>query len=687
VDPEEITPGAAILNGHVDPSGNGDINECHFDYVTEEAFQATHYSDLSSGGTAPCEPPAPISAPADVTAALSGLHAATRYHVRLDAANAESAATAERTFETPAAVSLSTELASEVGSASATLNGTINPKGTELTECQFEWGETEDYGEVAPCEAPDAAEVGVGNAPVSVHADLAGLDPEATYHFRLVAANEFGIAQGADEFVGTLTVKPIIDSEGSSAVTQTAASLEAQINPNGSDTTCELEYGETESYGETAACSPADLGAGNSDQFASAEISALSPNTTYHYRFVATNSFGTREGSDRTLTTALPDPPSALTEGASVVTQTTAIVDGTINGQGAETKWLFNYGPTSGSGYPSQAPQSGGNAGFVSTDTPESVELTGLDPNTTYRYQMVDFNVGACFFTCPPTGPNTTFGQEETFTTLADPPLVFTGLSSGLSALGATVHGSITPQGDDTAYAVEYVSEAGYQEGAPDPYEAGSTTQVEGIGNATSAEAVAVVLSSLRPATTYHYRFAATNDGGTSSGDDQTFTTYGMAPGVETGAPSAVTANGAVLAGLVDPRGSATTYRFQYGTTGAYGANAPAPEADGGSGIASEEVSTALSGLLSGTSYHYRLVAINATGVSYGADRTFNTAAAVPTPVPAPHVPRAASATCRKGLVKKHGKCVKKPVGNHRKKAHNKRRHKRHAHNERKADR
>ncbi len=681
VDLAGITPGAATLNGHVDPAGNGEITECHFDYVTEEAFQATQYSDLSSGGTVPCEPAAPISSPTDVAAALSGLHAATKYHVRLDAANAQSAATPERTFETPPAVSLSTEPASAVGSASATLNGSVNPKGTELTECEFEWGETEAYGETAPCEAPDAAEVGAGNAPVSVHADIAGLNPEATYHFRLVAANEFGTTQGSDQSFATLTVKPIIDSENSSSIGQTAATLEAQINPNGSDTTCQFEYGETESYGETAACAPADLGAGNSDQAASAEITGLSPNTTYHFRVVATNFFGPREGSDQTFTTSPPNPPTASTEGASAITQVTATLNGTLNGQGSDARWYFRYveadryEPGAENPYAAGAIAPdlftglfAGDAGVVSTDTPESAQLTGLQPLTTYHYQFVVCNVRVLFGSCSPSS-NKALGADRTFTTVPLAPVVKTGLAFGIGPSAATVVGAVNPQGADTTYHVSYVDAADFQ--ASGYSNATNTTETD-AGQATSTEPLSVSLSGLAFGTIYHYRFVATNAGGTTFGEDQTVGTYGVAPALATGAAAGVGQTTAKLTGQLDPQGSDTTYRFEYGTTTNYGTITP--ETDAGSGNSVQSVSAGLSGLKAATTYHFRLVAGSDGGSTQGANHTFTTQPAPAVTPPPGEQP--APLICKKNFVKKHGKCVKKK---HHKKHTNKAHPKRHA--------
>ena len=89
-----------------------------------------------------------------------------------------------------------------------------------------------------------------------------------------------------------------------------------------------------------------------------------------------------------------------------------------------------------------------------------------------------------------------------------------------------------------------------------------------------------------------------------------------------TQAPGSVTETGATLNGGVNPNRLATTYHFEYGTTTLYEAQSPAVEAGAGSGSSTVAVSTALTGLIAGTTYHYRLVATNAAGPTLGSDHS-----------------------------------------------------------------
>jgi PKD repeat protein/lysophospholipase L1-like esterase len=95
----------------------------------------------------------------------------------------------------------------------------------------------------------------------------------------------------------------------------------------------------------------------------------------------------------------------------------------------------------------------------------------------------------------------------------------------------------------------------------------------------------------------------------------------GCPPLVTTLAATSVTATSATLNGNVNPEGSDTSYHFEYGPTASYGSQTPAAGVGSGSGFA--PVSAAVLGLSSGMTYHYRVVASNHAGTTYGGDQTF----------------------------------------------------------------
>lgn len=107
----------------------------------------------------------------------------------------------------------------------------------------------------------------------------------------------------------------------------------------------------------------------------------------------------------------------------------------------------------------------------------------------------------------------------------------------------------------------------------------------------------------------------------------------GNAPIATTTAATLVTATTATLNGTVNPNGLATTYYFQWGTTTSYGTNTTATSA--GSGTSALSFSEPISGLIAGTTYHFRIVATNADGTNYGSDMSFSPGLASVTTAPA----------------------------------------------------
>ncbi|MBK8090761.1 MAG: cadherin-like beta sandwich domain-containing protein [Verrucomicrobiaceae bacterium] len=96
------------------------------------------------------------------------------------------------------------------------------------------------------------------------------------------------------------------------------------------------------------------------------------------------------------------------------------------------------------------------------------------------------------------------------------------------------------------------------------------------------------------------------------------------APTATTLASTSVGTTTATLNATVNPNGSVTTALFQSGTSISYGTNSPitltAP-----SGVTAENVSLELTGLLPGTTYHFRVSASNLGGTDNGDDLTFTT--------------------------------------------------------------
>jgi hypothetical protein len=280
----------------------------------------------------------------------------TTYYYRIVAAN--KTGTSEGTvahFETAIAPETPEELEGEpTGPTTATLKGVLNPTtageaGTyefayqqSSSECRYvlsaeevksieaeiaeaySHNEREKAGEkeaelrkdrVKEAEnkytTPGSASGAPGQA---VEADVSGLLPGAEYTICLIAHNSVGeTAISAPVTFTTLPAAPKIVSESASGVTAREATLNAQIDSNGAETHYYFQYGTTESYGESTPLTKLD-GALVAADTATATVSGLQPNTTYHYRVVATNSQtpGGKSGEDMTFTT--PETPSTTAE-------------------------------------------------------------------------------------------------------------------------------------------------------------------------------------------------------------------------------------------------------------------------------------------------------------------------------------------------------------------------------------
>jgi subtilase family serine protease len=113
-----------------------------------------------------------------------------------------------------------------------------------------------------------------------------------------------GTPTGLVAFGGPAASKPTVLTGAATSVTSSSAVLGATVNPNGATVTaCTFEYGPTTSLGSSKPCS-ALPGSGTSPVAVSAAVSGLQSGTTYYFRIVATNVFGTRRGARKTFKTA-----------------------------------------------------------------------------------------------------------------------------------------------------------------------------------------------------------------------------------------------------------------------------------------------------------------------------------------------------------------------------------------------
>lgn len=290
--------------------------------------------------------------------------------------------------------------ADPVSQAAATLNATVNPGGDTVQDCRFEYGPTTSYGQSAQCtEYP-----GFGTESVPVSAEVSGLDPDTTYHYRVVATNGAGTAESDDEEFTTLVAKPSVSTGGTSGISSSTGTISGTVDPLGNPVSaCRFEYGPTSTYGSQAPC-PTDPGSGSGGVGESLVLSDLAPNTTYHYRLVAENAGGTSNGADASFKT-LPSAPGASTGNASGISSVAASLSGSVGPRGASTSYRFEYGTTPSYGQSSPV-------GDVSGDGSKGVgaSLGNLKPATTYHYRLIASNAGG-----------SAQGSDKTFTTQERP--------------------------------------------------------------------------------------------------------------------------------------------------------------------------------------------------------------------------------------------------------------------------
>ncbi len=295
------------------------------------------------------------------------------------------------------------------------------------------------------------------------------------------------------------------------------------------------------------------------------------------------------------------------THAATNVGDLSVTLNGVVNPGGVNNWVFFQYGTTTSYG---QAISAEPSSITGTANVTVSAVVTGLQPNTTYHFRL-----GA-----GPAGMPNVFGADMTFTTgpPATPPALGTPLTDNIYTTRARIECGVSGGSSVATVSVEYGTTTNY--GSVVTWQ-NSTVE---IGTSRGNN---LFISGLQPGTTYHYRFKAVNNEGTSYSPDASFTTLEV-PLLVTGAATSVTDLAAVLNGTINTMGGSYTISAQYGTTTAYG------QSRSGSHISSFmsivvpcEVNP--TNLLPATTYHYRLVATDIYNTSYyGQNASFTTAAA-----------------------------------------------------------
>jgi NHL repeat len=473
-----VTASEATLHGEVNPEEHKETS-CHFEYGTSEAY----------GASVPCQPELVGEGSTSLPEALaiSGLEANTEYHFRLVTKTAAGAVVngADQTFTTeqaPPSLFASSVLASGVTQNDVVFNAKINPQhpvGTHVFDAELETRSRYyfNYG-LAPFEDPVTCEPlvpyasapaiadeisghsiseEVAGVPVSLELDGASvvlhpgmesraLQPNTAYRFQAVVENvtenlntrtveQREVSCQPEATFITLPPDPLATSGVSSGVTQTAATLAGAVTPGStgpnSDTTWHFQYGIDTSYtGGNVPATPGDAGVGTSAVPVSSALVGLAPNTTYHYRLVASNANEdpvadpaaapqVADGADRTFTTLPSEPvlgqPSGLSE-------TGVTLNGSVDAGGHALEYVFQYGTTTAYGQRTSTEKEEAEGATLTPVIP--APITGLAPGT-YHYRLVAVGAGG-----------ESYSPDSTFTLYA-PALGQTGNPFGIGQSAA----------------------------------------------------------------------------------------------------------------------------------------------------------------------------------------------------------------------------------------------------------
>jgi hypothetical protein len=394
------------------------------------------------------------------------------------------------TFDGP---TVTTTAATSVGTVSATLNGTIDPDGVSSTY-HFEYGFDTSYGSQTAESDPLT-----GTGAVAATAPAAGLNPNTTYHFRIVGTNASGSITGNDQTFTTDPAPPVLDGSPAfaSAITTSGATLNATLNPNGSATSFHFEYGTDTTYGTSTAST--DAGAGVGDQPVTADLTGLTAGTTYHFRLVADNGTGgVQHGADAVFSTAPGTPPSA-----SDVSVFGATLNGVINPHGNGATYHFDYGTTTTYGRSTAETDSGSGSADLAVS-----QVTGrLVPDTTYHVRLVTT-----------IGGQTTTSDDARFTTGAMPVAVATG-ATGVTPTQATVGGTVDAHGKDGSYRF-------FVDALDGSYS--TITDARPVPAGDGPHGVSAALSGLPAGANFRVILSVTSNGGTTASEQVVFSTAAL---------------------------------------------------------------------------------------------------------------------------------------------------------------
>jgi WD40-like Beta Propeller Repeat len=346
---------------------------------------------------------------------------------------------------------------------------------------------------------------------------------------------------------------PSATIENATSVLYVNAHVSGHADPADHETSYHFEYVtqaqfEASEWAEASQEGFGSLPAGAGSTAVEANLSALSPSTTYHLRLFAENvEAESAEAVAATFETKAVAKPLVTTDDASAVEFTTANASGTVEATGPDpafdascrfeyvTQQQFEAEEFAGASQTSCVPENIP-ATEPSTPTPVTANLTGLIPGTTYHLRLAAQNAGGI----------TAVPAASTFDTLASKPVIGIPAGAGRTKTTAYLHAFVNPKG-------AALTDCHFAYGpAPGDYSLGAAPCAPNPGTAEKATPTGADISGLAPNTTYHFQVAATNATGVSTSEDAVFSTEG-ASAANGPCPNSVFRTGA-SAGLPDCR-------------------------------------------------------------------------------------------------------------------------------------
>lgn len=301
-------------------------------------------------------------------------------------------------------------------------------------------------------------------------------------------------------------------------------------------------------------------------------------------------------------------PATPITEAAAEVEGTSAVLRGVLTSGSESVRFHFAYND--------EADCSGQGALTTPSSEAESsareeTTITGLEPHRKYTFCFIAENEAGA-----------TLGQPESFETTGAAPAIVSETARAAGPNEAELEAEVNPNNEETNYRFEVALD----QALIDATTAAGANAINGF--APGGQLASARVAGLAPNTTYFYRAVAENeqtkhDGASSVGLVQEFRTAEARPNAVTGYVLDVGAESADVTGEVNPYGVETTYQYEYGLTEAYGLLSPTAIAGNGSGEVTAPAP--LEDLAVNSVYHYRLVATNDIGTTYGKDEAFTT--------------------------------------------------------------